>query len=272
MPITASAGFDDADYEQFQKQVLSRTGVRLIDYKSEQMRRRIAMMSQNAGCQSFMSLYKAMETNTKLLEEFLDKMTINVTELLRNPERFKELTEQILPGIVCLRGGPMASLAVWSAGCSYGAEAYTMAMLLLEMNTTATHRIKGTDIDLSVLARANVAAFSEADMNNISPQRRQKFFSDFGTGTFLPTMALRRMVQFGRHDLLSDAYPNAEYDLILCRNVLIYFTEEAKDRIYGGFFKALKPGGVLFVGGTERIPDHRAVGFELKMPFFYKKP
>src|SRR5665213_859846 len=167
MPV-ASPGFDDADYDQFQKQVLSRTGIRLIDYKSEQMRRRIAMISTTAGCSSFMGLYKAMETNSKLFEEFLDKMTINVTELLRNPERFNDLETKVLPEMVALRGGNSASLHIWSAGCSYGAEAYTMAMLMSELSCAGNHRIKGTDIDLAVLARANSAAFSEADMNNIT--------------------------------------------------------------------------------------------------------
>jgi chemotaxis protein methyltransferase CheR len=85
-------------------------------------------------------------------------------------------------------------------------------------------------------------------------------------------MTLRRMIQFGHHDLLADNYNQGEYDLVLCRNVLIYFTEEAKDRIYRGFFRSLKPGGYLFVGGTERISDHRGMGFELVMPFFYRKP
>jgi chemotaxis protein methyltransferase CheR len=271
MPLRPGQGFDDADYDQFQKSVQSRTGIRLVDYKSEQMRRRIAMMSENSGCKSFMALFNAMERNSKLLEQFLDKMTINVTELLRNPERFDELTNDILPGLIKERGSSTA-IKVWSAGCSYGAEAYTMAVILTELCPGLIHHIKGTDIDLSILSRADIASFNEADMTNISTERRKKFFSDLGTGTFLPTLSLRRMVQFGRHDLLADTYPSAEYDLILCRNVLIYFTEEAKERIYRGFFKSLKPGGYLFVGGTERIPDHRLIGFELSKPFFYKKP
>jgi chemotaxis protein methyltransferase CheR len=267
---TLSIGFGDSDYDTFQQLVYTRTGIRLVDYKSEQMRRRVSTMSTKAGCDSFVKYYHAMERDSALLSQFLDNMTINVTELLRNPERFQELSKSMLPKLMAQRKD--MPLSVWSAGCSYGAEAYTVAMLLHEVAPQLSHRIKGTDIDLTVLARAGSPSFSEADMINIGKERRDKYFCDPGTGTFLPSMNLRRMVEFSRHDLLADPYPRAAYDLVLCRNVLIYFTDEAKERIYRGFFQSLRPGGILFVGGTERMSDHRAVGFELVMPFFYRKP
>ena len=262
--------FGDADYQCFQQKIQARCGVRLGDYKSDQMRRRVATMAQQAGCPSFLHYFAAMERDASALSGFLDRMTINVTELLRNPERFADLSQVILPDLVARKKG--AALSAWSAGCSYGAEAYTLAMLFQEAVPGVPHRIRGTDIDLAVLARAGDARFTQPDMVNISPERRRTHFSDGGAGTFLPSASLRARVGFGRHDLLADPYPNAEYDLILCRNVLIYFTEPAKERIYRGFFRALRPGGVLFVGGTERLSDHRAVGFELALPFFYRKP
>lgn len=262
--------FGDADYQFFQQKVHSKCGIRLSDYKSEQMRRRITAMSQQAGCQSFVHYFTAMERDAAVLSGFLDRMTINVTELLRNPERFTDLAKVVLPDLMARKKS--APLSAWSAGCSYGAEAYTLAMLFHEISPGVAHRVKGTDIDLAVLSKANCACFTEADMVNISAERRRIFFNDLGTGAYLPAASLRSRVQFGRHDLLADAYPSSEYDLILCRNVLIYFTEPAKERIYQGFFRALRPGGVLFVGGTERLSDHRAIGFDLLLPFFYRKP
>lgn len=267
---STGAGFGDTDYRSFQHKVQGRLGIRLTEYKSEQMQRRIGTMAQQAGCASFAAYFAAMERDTALLAGFLDKMTINVTELLRNPNRFEELTRAILPDLLARRG--RTPLSVWSAGCSYGAEAYTMAMLLHELSPATPHRIKGTDIDLSVLAKASAACFTAADMINISPARREAHFTSPIDGQFLPKPHLRARVKFERHDLLAGPYPRAEYDLILCRNVVIYFTDEAKERIYRGFFQALRPGGVLFVGGTERLTDHRALGFELVLPFFYRKP
>jgi chemotaxis protein methyltransferase CheR len=262
--------FGEADYESFQKSVQRRIGIHLCDYKSDQMRRRLTTLCQQAKCDSFGQYFAALERDSSLLSEFLDRTTINVTELLRNPERFADLSKVILPDLLARRKG--APLSVWSAGCSYGAEAYTVAMLLQETAPGLAHRIQGTDVDLAVLAKAASPSFTEADMANISPLRRQTCFQGLGNGVSLPNSALRTMVQFGRHDLLADPYPRAEYDLILCRNVLIYFNDDAKERIYRGFHQALRPGGVLFVGGTERLSDHRALGFELLLPFFYRKP
>jgi chemotaxis protein methyltransferase CheR len=264
------AAFGDVDYQCFQQKVQLKCGIRLIDYKSDQMRRRIVTMSEQAGCPSFLHYFAAMERDASVLSGFLDRMTINVTELLRNPERFAELTRTMLPALLALRKG--VPLSAWSAGCSYGAEAYTLAMLFHEIAPTVPHRIKGTDIDLAVLAKANTPCFTETDMAQVSLERRRAHFTDLGTGGYLPAAHLRARVRFGPHDLLADTYPPSEYDLILCRNVLIYFTDEAKERIYRGFFRALRPGGVLFVGGTERLSDHRALGFELIQPFFYRKP
>jgi chemotaxis protein methyltransferase CheR len=109
-------------------------------------------------------------------------------------------------------------------------------------------------------------------MAGVTKERRDAHFSSPDDKNFLPKLQLRRNVQFARHDQLSDAYPVGQYDLILCRNVVIYFNDVAKERIYEGFTTALKPGGILFVGGTERIATAQKLGLEMIQPFFYQKP
>lgn len=262
-------GFGPAEFAAFGRRVEARTGIRLNEYKGDQMCRRISALAQKSGCASFAAYAALMERDPAHLAEFRDRMTINVTELLRNPDRFAELAGAVLPDLLAQRHG--LPLSAWSAGCSYGAEAYTLAMLLREISPGLTHRIWGTDVDPAMLARAAHPCFSAADVVNLSTARRQTHF-DQGEGGFRPKPPLQERVRFGPHDLLGASYPAAEYDLILCRNVIIYFTDDAKDRIARGFFRALRPGGVLFVGGTERLPDHRALGFELIRPFFYRKP
>jgi len=261
--------FGDADYGWFQQRVEARLGVRLNQYKSDQMRRRLMALAEKNGANSFTAFASVMERNPAMLNEFLDKMTINVTELLRNPDRFAELTSKVLPDLLAQRRG--VPLSIWSAGCSYGAEAYTMALLLHELQPAVAHKIKGTDIDLPILTRAERPSFSAADMINLSLARRTAHFLEL-CGTYQPMAHLKSKVRFGPHDLLGDVYPKSEYDLILCRNVVIYFNDDAKERIYHGFFQALRPGGILFVGGTERLSNHRTIGFELVRPFFYRKP
>lgn len=271
-PLTSAlraAPFGESDFAGFQRRVEAKTGVLLSQYKSDQMRRRITTLAEKAGCASFDDYAQRMERDSGTLAEFLDRMTINVTELLRNPNRFEELATGVLPGLMARRPG--APLTIWSAGCSYGAEAYTLAMLLHEIDPVIPHRIKGTDLDLAVLTKAERPSFNSMDMLNISAARREAHFHEV-CGTHQPKSHLRAKVRFGPHDLLAGPYPRAEYDLILCRNVVIYFTDDAKERIYRGFFQALRPGGVLFVGGTERLSDHRTIGYELLRPFFYQKP
>lgn len=277
------APFGDVDYAVFRRSVQDRFGIRLGEYKAEQMQRRLRALAEIHRQSSFAAFFQAIQDSPVLRTAFLDTMTINVTELLRNPERYEELTRLILPPL--LAQSRLAPLSVWSAGCSYGAEAYTLSLLLHELDPAGAHRIHGTDIDLAILAKAGTVCFSETDMAQVSPSRRQAHFLELegreisppgGGGSLLPRFRpkahLSGKVQFSRHDLLADDYPRAEHHLIVCRNVLIYFTDPAKERISRGFFQALKPGGVLFVGGTERLADHRIIGFDLIRPFFYRKP
>lgn len=273
LPIGKSVitGFADEDYAEFQRRIQQKVGIRLTDYKPDQMRRRISAFAERCGHQSFMSYFLAMEKDPVLMSAFLDKMTINVSELLRNPPRFDDLLHKVLPDLLRTKR-PGSNLSVWSAGCSYGAEAYTLAMLFEELPQRIPYNIIGTDIDREILAKARLAQFNSADVNNVSPERRQRFFEGGTDGSHSAKAALRANISFRQHDLLADKYPAQEYDLIVCRNVVIYFTDEAKERIYRQFFAALKPGGVLFVGGTERLADHRTIGYDLVIPFFYKKP
>lgn len=258
--------FGDSDYKFLCQRAELRFRIKLSDYKPDQMCRRVASLAKQIGCTSFVTYVALLEKDQTALSQFLDLMTINVTEFFRNTSLFNELAEQILPLL------PTDSFSAWSAGCSNGAEAYTLAMILQERLGEKPFRIKGTDIDLTIIARAGAPAFTAAELAGVSEERRTKFFSSPDDRTYMPKLSLRRNVSFTRHDLLGDLYPPNEYDLILCRNVLIYFNDDAKDRIYEGFFKALKPGGVLFVGGTERIPMPGKIGYESIRPFFYRKP
>ncbi len=263
------AAFGDQDYSVFCQRIHRSFGLRLADYKPDQMRRRTSALAAQSKCDSFTSYVSLLERDAAALGAFLDHVTINVTELLRNPKIFELLSGHIK---YLLERSRYGGLNVWSAGCSYGAEAYSVALLLAEMDLDRQVRIKGTDVDLTMLAKANSPTFCEADMVNVSPARRSALFTTFDGATFTPNARLRSLVQFSRHDLLADEYPTDYYDLVICRNVLIYFTNEAKNRVYARMLQSLRPGGILFVGGTESVAEHGKLGFELVEPFFYRKP
>lgn len=162
-----------------------------------------------------------------------------------------------------------SKLKIWSAGCSFGAEAHTLACIL-DNKFQGQHTILGTDIDAAALDQARQGDFCEADMKGVPQPIRDRYFNRAGD-RWQAKDSIRKYLTFRRGDLLSDKFDTG-YDLILCRNVVIYFTEEAKEVLYRRFFDALKPGGMLFVGGTERIFNSRQIGFEAPLPFFYQKP
>ncbi len=257
---------EDLDYRIFVKRVAEKMGVDLSCYKRKQMERRLRSLARQYGASTFQQFYARLAADSEALEQFRKRITINVSELFRNPEKFEELRADILPGLV----SGTRRLKVWSAGCSYGAEAYSIAILAREMSLgKEAVSILGTDIDGEMLERAREGTFLETDMKNVLPLRRRRFFVSEGGG-YRIRPEIHEMVEFRHHDLLRDEFERG-FHLILCRNVVIYFTDEAKDRLYRKFFESLAPGGVVFIGSTERIFETEAIDFEHLGAFFYRK-
>jgi chemotaxis protein methyltransferase CheR len=258
------------DYTKFCEGILALTGIDLGHYRPAQMERRLRAFALRNGATDLVAYLEILRRDPAAREGFLDRMTINVSELFRNPERFTELEATHLPELL---GRSPSGLRIWSAGCSYGAEIYSLAILLRERAPTARHQLVAADIDEQILARARIGWFTTADMRNVTAERRTKWFTQSPTDRERWTVGddLRRSVDFRHIDLLKNRYPT-DVDLIACRNVVIYFNDDAKDQIYQRFFDALKPGGILFVGGTERVTHADQMGWERAGTFFYRKP
>ncbi|HTI32527.1 MAG TPA: protein-glutamate O-methyltransferase CheR [Miltoncostaea sp.] len=257
------------DYERFCGGVKQLCGIDLFQYRPGQMERRLRSFARRSGHGDLDGYLTALKRDVAARSAFLDHMTINVSELFRNPERFLELEQRFIPEL--LAGARGRGLRVWSAGCSYGAEPYTLAILLKEAGPRLAHELVATDIDETILARAREGYFTDADLQQVTPARRQRWFDRQPDGRMRVKPELRAMVRFGKLDLLKDPYPRTR-DLILCRNVVIYFNEDAKERIYDRFFQVLTPGGTLFVGSTERVTDAARLGWERPSTFFYRRP
>jgi chemotaxis protein methyltransferase CheR len=253
------------DYVIFIEGVHRLTGVDLSSYKRPQMERRIRSFADHQRITGLDAYLKLLQTDATALDRFLDRVTINVSELFRNPEQYQTLRRAVFPEL------PTAGkVKIWSAGCSYGAEAYTLACLALETYPAGVRtQIVGTDIDKRVVARAQRGRFSVDDARSVPKQTLSRFFKDEGDG-FQATAELQRLCSFRTGDLLRDRYEQG-FDLILCRNVVIYFTEETRNQVHTNLAKALRPGGYLMVGATERVTNPGEMGLELKHPFIYRK-
>lgn len=257
---------DEKDWEIFKQKFNVKASINLNDYKPAQMQRRIGNLMTRHGAHTYVEFFNLLDKDTKLYKEFVDYMTINVTEFFRTPEKFSELETKVLPDLLA----QSPKLNIWSAGCSVGAEPYSLTMILKDITPNIKHRILATDLDVEMLAKAKSGVYTSTEFKNISTSRASKYFKQDG-GTYTIEDDIRSRVEFKQHNLLLDKFETG-FDLILCRNVVIYFTEEAKDSLYRRFLAALKPGGVLFVGGTEAILNFRDIGLVHYLPFFYRKP
>ncbi len=256
----------DQDWLTFRKALETAIGVPLGQYKEPQMKRRLATLMTRRGISNWPAFTHAIRTDTKLLNEVRDTLTINVSEFFRQADRFDSLQKTVLPEM--LKAG--RPLKIWSAGCSLGCEPYTLAMILNELDPWGSHTILATDVDMPILARAKAGTgYLQNEVRSTPPHFLAKYFVETN-GTYNVTDIVKRPVTFRRHDLLSDPYPK-DQDLILCRNVVIYFTEEAKQHIYAGFAGALRPGGLLFVGGSEMIMRSHEIGFSTIGTSMYRK-
>jgi len=264
---------DAEAYGQIKVSVKKLMDIDLNHYKEEQMRRRLDSWLVRSGAVSWPDYIRRVSSDDRELSKFRDYLTINVSEFFRDQDRWNTLAEQILPQLVkaslTLRP-PRGGLRLWSAGCSIGAEAYTLAILSEEIAPNHPHRILATDLDRTVLAKCRARGpYSADEIQNVSPARRAAFF-EAGGPPFYVKDRTRRWIDFQEHNLLSDPFER-DQDLIICRNVVIYFTAETKNMLYQKFYEALRPGGILFLGGTEIIPRPQDIGFRSQGVSMYIK-
>ncbi|MGG4142848.1 protein-glutamate O-methyltransferase CheR [Paenibacillus algorifonticola] len=256
---------DDRDFATFIQKMRDKTNIDLSQYKEAQMKRRLTTLRMKHGFQTFDEYWRKLENDRTLMNEFLDRMTINVSEFWRNPNRWEVLKNQFFPEML----QTSSRLKIWSAACSTGEEPYTLAMILTEIGAIGKSSILATDLDNIVLQKAQEGIYLERSLKDVPPAFRQKYFAP-DHGAFAVSNDLKKSIQFKQQNMLHDTFDSG-FDLIVCRNVMIYFTEDAKRILYHKFAKALKPGGILFVGSTEQIFSPAQYGFDTADTFFYRK-
>jgi len=256
---------EDHDYLTFIQKVKERIGIDLGQYKEAQMKRRLTSLREKRGFKDFRKYLEKMLEDPQLKNEFLDRITINVSEFYRNPNRWHYLDQNIIPKILERNKRPR----FWSAACSSGEEPYTLALILSKYMRIDQIDILATDIDMNILEKAKAGIYQDRFVKEVPPSLLEKYFS-FDGSNYTITSDIKNRVRYKQHNLLSDPF-EGPFDLIICRNVMIYFTDEAKDHLYHKFSQALRPGGFFFVGSTEQIFQPHRYKFEPEAPFFYRK-
>lgn len=255
------------DYEAFKKDILRLTKIDLNAYKERQMKRRIDTLILRHKISSYDEYVRAISRDAGLFDEFVNYLTINVSEFYRNPEQWKLLDQEMIPQLIQQFG---SHLRIWSAACSTGDEPYSLVMALSRHLPLDKIHIYATDIDKQVLDKARLGLYNEKSIAAVPDDLKHKFFTKIGP-SYQIADEIKSRVEFREHNLLEDVYPS-DYHMIVCRNVLIYFTDEAKEDIYKKFYHSLAHKGVLFIGSTEQIINYSDLGYERSRSFFYQKP
>lgn len=257
---------NEKDYELIKKAIKANLDINLDFYKPGQMQRRLASFVERYGKGDVESFCVTLKQDKVIAETLRNFLTINVTEFFRDSNQFDQLRSTVLPEIIKSTSSPK----IWSAGSSRGNEAYSVAIYMDMLKPGQRFTLVGTDIDEGSMAISrNGGPYPENEVKNAPAAVRAKYFEKRDTGWYVKPEIVRK-AKFSKLNLLSDKFETG-FDLIMCRNVVIYFSEDAKAQLNAKFVAALKPGGVLFVGGTETILNPREYGLERFAPSLYRK-
>jgi len=263
--VTAAAAHVHDDYVAFCDGVRALADLDLLKYRRGQMERRVRSFAGRRGHDALGPYLDALRDDARALDELLDRVTINVSNLWRNPEQWELLQQAIVPELAA-----DGELRAWSAGCSYGAEVYTLAAICRLAAPAAATRILGTDVDRRAIGRARRGEFTAEDVRHAPSADLRRFF-EHDRRHWRPSAELRALVAFEVGDLLRLAPPHEAYDLVLCRNTVIYFNDDVRDALHARLTTSLRPGGILVVGATERVGTADRLGLELIAPFTYRR-
>jgi len=257
---------EDTDFKFLLDKIHRNKGVDFSLYRPNTLKRRIMSRLKTvdcAGCSDYIIyLNKEPEEYNKLIEA----VTINVTEFFRNPETFSVIEKKAIPEIIKTKESERRKvIRAWSAGTSYGEEAYSLAILFIEaLKEKASDfdiKVYGTDIDPACLKKAKIGTYGPNSLKEIKKDLLHRYFDKKGENHEIRE-EVKRLVRFEPHNLVSDEFM-PHIDLLLCRNVVIYFTKPLQELVYSGFARAINKGGILVLGKVESLWGYPKEKFEI---------
>ena len=232
-------------------------GMDFTQYKERSIIRRIRVRMRRHNVASYNDYIGILDSRPEEYQELMDTLTINVTEFFRNPESFRAIEDIVIPRVLfAKRRHRHKIIRVWSCGCSSGDEPFSLAILLLEKLGEARSNflltIIGSDIDKGALEEARNTVYSASRLGALDQQLLDKYFDPIQEGQFRLKSPVKSLVRFREHDVIKNA-PFMHCDIILCRNLMIYFNKELQEEILLKFYQCLNPGGFLVLGMVETL-------------------
>lgn len=253
-------------FEALLHQIAKTHGFRCDAYKEGCIRRRIGVRMRARGVHGYEAYAALLRRDADEARHLLEALTIHVSRLYRNPETWDAIAATVLPALWRRR---RSALRCWSAGCAAGEEPYTLAMLLLEQArrdhaALPDGMVDATDYDRAGLERAARGSYPRAAIRDLPSHLVRRYARGHDPVELAPE--LLRLVRLARHDLTRQPPPNPPYDLVLCRNVAIYFDAPTQERLVSGLTDALAPGGYLVLGKVETIRGEARARLVLENP------
>jgi len=247
---------NDAAFAELMAKITRDRGFRCASYKDKCLRRRIAVRMRARGLFTFAEYSAMLDADPREYPKLLRALTINVTKFFRNFETYHTVEQKVIPELWSPGDG---GISVWSAGCASGEEAYSTGVLfhqhaerVEEADKLSRVSIIGTDIDEDCLGTAQRGLYGEASFTETPLAIREKYFPlAAGLRSVLPEV--KRLTSFAVADLLQDQPPAPGFDLVFCRNVIIYFDRDAQEKLFAEFHGALRDGGFLVLGKVETL-------------------
>ncbi|MGB6013549.1 MAG: CheR family methyltransferase, partial [Nodosilinea sp.] len=266
---------ENASFDTLLDYIRTSRGFDFTGYKRSSLMRRVGRRMQMVDITDFSDYIDYLEVHPDEFRQLFNTLLINVTSFFRDASAWATLRNEVLPAILSTKTSE-DTIRVWSAGCASGEEAYSIAILLAELlgaeQFQARVKIYATDLDDEALVEARQATYPESKVESLSADQLEQFF-EHKEGTYTFRKDLRRLLIFGRHDLIQDA-PISKVDLLLCRNTLMYFNAETQSRILARFHFALRDNSYLFLGKAEMLLTHSNMftPVQLKGRIFNKVP
>jgi chemotaxis protein methyltransferase CheR len=271
----------DAEYRWFSEWIIEEFGLVFGPEKKDILRARLEPRRAELGFETFEQLYfhlKYHPEREREREKLIPYLTNNESYFFRETQQLDVLRDEILAAVKKVAQAKGSEVRILSAGCASGEEAYTLAMIAHDSHLfpPGSMKITGIDLDPDALDRARRAVYGPNAFRRTDPAVRDKYFTPVGPEKWSPLPRLQEMVAFDRANLADGAWTArlANQDVIFCRNVLIYFGEDTTRFVADSFYKALRPGGYLFLGHAETL-SRTPTRFEtLRRPgcVFYRKP
>jgi len=266
---------DEKEFSDLKSIIKRKIGFNCEDYKQPHLKRRLAVRLRATESKSYRDYAQMLSKNEDEINKLKETLTVNVTELFRNPETFESVRHNVLPELIKQKGINKV-IKIWSAGCSNGEEPYSIAIMLNEFLGHSIKRynisIQATDIDDDSIAKAEMAIFQPKQLEKIGQERINRFFVK-KDNNYQVIDEVKRLVKVKRHDLISGPKFSG-FDIIFCRNVTIYFEQSLQEILYMNFYNALNDGGYFVMGKTETLvgPSTQLFKrFDLKERIFQKK-